>query len=52
MLEDDEKIIQNSGWKPERIDYLADLGVDGRKILKWMLRKRGGECGLGLSCSC
>jgi hypothetical protein len=30
-------------------DYSADLDVDGRMVLKWILSKVGGSCGLDSS---
>jgi hypothetical protein len=38
-----EKCVQNFGWKPGR-GYLKDLGVDEKKMSKWILRK----CGWGV----
>jgi len=34
-----EKCIQNLGGKRWRKEYLGDFDVDGRTILKWILRK-------------
>jgi hypothetical protein len=34
--------------KPEGGDYLEDLGVNGRIILQWILKKWGGEALTGL----
>jgi hypothetical protein len=36
-LGDDEKWVQNVGWKGR--DHSKDLGVDGRMILKCVLEK-------------
>jgi hypothetical protein len=35
--------------KPEGIDHLVYLGIDGRIILKWILNKYDGKCELDLS---
>jgi hypothetical protein len=38
------------GWvgRPEERKYLNDLGVDGRTIIKWIVKKWGGEALIGL----
>jgi hypothetical protein len=33
-------------WKLKEIDYFEDLDADG-KILKWILKKRGGRLRIG-----
>ena len=40
----------NRVWvgRPVERNYLHDLGVDGRTILKWIFKKWGGEALIGL----
>jgi hypothetical protein len=39
----DEKYVQNSVWGNSRVerDYLGDTGVQGKIILKWIIKLTG-----------
>jgi hypothetical protein len=42
-----ERCIQSFGENLRKGEPLEDLGVDGRKLLKWILNKGGGEAWTG-----
>jgi len=39
----EEKFIDGFGGDTSKRDFLHDLGVDGRIILKWILKHRDGR---------
>jgi len=39
-------ILGSGKRKTSKEDHLGDLGVDGRTVLKWVLRKWGVKCGI------
>jgi len=44
-----ERFIQSLGGQTlEERDHMQDLGVDGRIVLKWMVKKSEGETRTGL----